>query len=290
MDGMASAHLLIFGLGYSGHAVARLALARGLAVSATSRSLTDPHRRDGIDLRPFLAPLPQDVTHVLATAAPDAAGDPVLAAHGAALRALPALRWAGYLSTTGVYGDRQGGWVDEATAVAPGNARSQRRVAAEQEWAALGTRVAVDLFRVAGIYGPGRSALDDVRAGRARRIVKPGHAFGRIHVEDIAGAVLAAIGQTPAPGVRVLHLADDVPAENAAVVAEAAALLGVPAPEAVPFETAWAGMSEMARSFWAENRKVRSARTQDVLGYRWRYPSYREGLRAIRDECFSSEE
>ena len=286
---MASPHLLIFGLGYSGRAVANLARRQGMAVSATSRSVTKPQERDGVAMRPFAAPLPRDVTHVLATAAPGAAGDPVLATHAAALRDLPGLRWAGYLSTTGVYGDRQGGWVDETTPVAPGNARSQSRVAAEQAWATLADRVAVDLFRVAGIYGPGRSALDDVRAGRARRVLQPGHAFGRIHVDDIAGAVLAAMGQALPPGVRVLHLADDVPAENADVVAEAASLLGLPAPEAVPFETAWAGMSDMARSFWAENRKVRSVRTQEMLGYRWRYPSYREGLRGIKEESSFSE-
>jgi nucleoside-diphosphate-sugar epimerase len=277
---MAETHLLIFGLGYSGTAVARLALARGVRVTGTSRSAVDGEVRDGVAVQPFAAALPADVTHVLATAAPGEAGDPVLATHGAGLRALRGLRWAGYLSTTGVYGDRGGGWVDEATEVSPGNARSVARVAAERAWAGLAGRVAVDLFRVAGIYGPGRSALDEVRAGRARRVVKPGHAFSRIHVADIAGAVMAAVGQDLPPGVRVLHLADDAPAANADVVAEAAALLGVAAPPEVAFEAA--AMSAMAQEFWAENRRVRSARTQEVLGYRWRYPSYREGLRGSK--------
>lgn len=276
-------HLLVFGLGYSGGAVARQALAAGLRVSATSRDPSRVMAPEGVAMVRFGAPLPDGVTHVLATAAPDEAGDPVLAAYGPALAGCASLRWAGYLSTTGVYGDRGGAWVDEATAVAPGQARSARRVAAEQAWAELAERVAVDLFRVAGIYGPGRSAFEDIRAGRARRVVKPGHAFGRIHVDDIAGAVLAAVAQDVPPGVRVLHLADDVPAESAAVIEEAARLLGADLPPAVAFEDAVAAMSPMARSFWAENRKVSSARTQEVLGYRWRYPSYREGLKGIKE-------
>lgn len=274
-------HLVIFGLGFSGAAVAREAVARGVRVTATSRDPAGVAAPEGVMVMRFGATLPEDATHVLATAPPDAAGEPVLRAYGDALAASRALRWAGYLSTTGVYGDRGGGWVDEATPVAPGQERSRRRVVAEGAWAGLAGAVAVDLFRVAGIYGPGRSALDEVRAGRARRVVKPGHAFGRVHVEDIAGAVVAAMMQGVPAGVRVLHLADDVPAETAEVTAEAARLLGVAAPPEVPFEEAVHGMSEMARSFWAENRRVSSARTQEMLGYRWRYPSYREGLRAI---------
>jgi nucleoside-diphosphate-sugar epimerase len=276
-------HLLVFGLGYSGSAVAQLAVAKGVRVSATSRDPSRVAAPQGVAMQHFGAKLPDGVTHVLATAAPDEAGDPVLATYGPALAACATLRWAGYLSTTGVYGDRGGGWVDETTPVAPGQARSARRVAAEQGWAGLAGSVAVDLFRVAGIYGPGRSAFEDIRAGRARRVAKPGHAFGRIHVDDIAGAVLAAVGQTLAPGVRVLHLADDVPAESAAVIEEAARLLGAPLPPTVAFDDALAGMSPMARSFWAENRKVSSARTQEMLAYRWRYPSYREGLKAIKE-------
>lgn len=282
-------HLLVFGLGYAGTAVAREALGRGVRVSATSR---EPGRRAasaGVEVVRFGAALPEGVTHVLATVAPGegapgGAGDPVLDVYAPALGGSSALRWAGYLSTTGVYGDRGGGWVDEATAVAPGSARAERRVAAEQGWAGLAERVGVDLFRVAGIYGPGRSAFDELRAGRARRVLKPGHAFGRIHRDDIAGAVLAAVMQDRAAGVRVLHLADDEPSESAAVIAEAARLLGVAVPAGVDFAEAVAGMSEMARSFWAENRKVASERTQELLGYRWRYPSFREGLRAILGE------
>jgi nucleoside-diphosphate-sugar epimerase len=137
----------------------------------------------------------------------------------------------------------------------------------------------VDVFRLAGIYGPGRCALDEVRAGRARRIEKPGHAFGRIHRDDIVAAVLAAVRQVRPPGVRILNLNDDEPAEPVRVIEEAARLLGVQPPPAVPF--AEAPMTPMGRSFWAESRRVASAKTQASLGLRWRFPTYREGLRAI---------
>ena len=153
----------------------------------------------------------------------------MLAAHAAAIRAAPALRWIGYLSTTGVYGDRGGAEVDEATPPAPGQPRSQRRLEAERQWAALAAGRALDIFRVGGIYGPGRSAFDDLRAGTARRTLQPGHLFGRIHRDDIALAVLAAMRQAPPPGLRVLHLVDDEPAESAVVVEAAARLLGVAA-------------------------------------------------------------
>ena len=255
---MVDTHLVIFGLGYCGIAVARAAAAAGIAVTATSRDPARAPQIDGVRLVRFAdagASLGQ-ATHVLATAPPPGDGgegdgvDPVLDAFGPTLAAAPLLRWAGYLSTTGVYGDRDGGWVDETTPPAPGQERSRRRLAAEQAWAALGSRIAVDLFRVAGIYGPGRSPLDDLRAGRARRIVKPGHAFGRIHRDDIAAAVLAAVRQQLAPGVRVLNLNDDEPAEAAVVVEEAARLLGVAPPPAVPFAEVAARMTPMGLSFW----------------------------------------
>ena len=274
--------LLIFGLGYSGLAIARAAAAAGWRVVATSRTPDRIAAIPGIDVVPFAPASLAGVTHLVATAAPDPDGDPVLHAHGAAIRIAADLRWAGYLSTTGVYGDRAGGWVDEATPVAPSSARGARRVAAEQQWAALGDRCAVDLFRLAGIYGPGRSAFDDLRAGTARRIDQPGHAFGRIHRDDIAGAVLAAMQQTLPAGVRVLNLNDDLPAASADVVAEAARLLAVPPPPLTRYSDA--AMSPMAQSFWSENRKVASARTQTLLGRNWRFPTYREGLAAILAE------
>lgn len=271
--------LLIFGLGYAGAAVARAAGAAGWPVVGTTRA-----GGDGALAFEDAAAALDDATHVLSSVPPDEAGDPVLRRYASALAAAPHLRWVGYLSSTVVYGDRGGGWVDEDTQPLPSQPRGARRVAAERAWAAFGDRRAVDLFRLAGIYGPGRSAFDDLRAGRARRMLKPGHQFGRIHRDDIAGAVLAAMRQAAAPGVRVLNLADDVPSESAAVVETAARLLGVAPPPPVRFEDALPAMSPMARSFWAENRKVASRKTQDALGYRWRYPSFREGLAAILAE------
>jgi nucleoside-diphosphate-sugar epimerase len=281
---MDSRHLLIFGLGYTGAEIARRAVEAGYAVTATSRAPGSVSAPPGVTLVAFAdaAPAIATATHVVSTAAPADGRDPVLATHGAALTAAPHLRWAGYLSTTGVYGDRGGGWVDEDTPPAPTGPRGTERVAAEAAWtAALAGRMPVDLFRVAGIYGPGRSALHDVLGGRARRVIKPGHAFGRIHRDDIARAVLAAAGQDRPAGALVLNLADDEPAEQAAVLEEAARLLGVTPPPAVPYDVAAAGMSDMGRSFWRENRKVASAKTQARLGLRWLYPTYREGLRAI---------
>lgn len=293
--------MLVLGLGYAGTAVAAAAVRAGLAVAGTRR---DPGRAAGAGeaVPPGVAvlrfaeagPAIEAATHLLVTAAPreaageaagEKAGDPVLAAHAGALARAKGLRWVGYLSTTGVYGDRQGGWVEETTPPAPAQERSRRRLAAEQAWwaALAGRGIALDIFRTAGIYGPGRSALDELRAGHARRVDKPGHLFSRIHRDDIAAAVLAAAqqggGGTDAP--RVLHLADDEPASSAAVHEAAARLLGLPVPPLVPFDTAWTGMSPMARSFWAENRRVASAATQAALGLRWRYPDYRAGLRAI---------
>ena len=277
--------LLIFGLGYSGAAIARAAKASGWEVTATSRDPSHTAPLPGTRLVAFDAAgdALAAATHLVATAPPGDQGDPVLGRYGSAIRTAPA-RWAGYLSTTGVYGDRAGGWVDEATPPAPGSDRSRRRLAAEEAWRAVCAGRSLDLFRLAGIYGPGRSALDDVRAGTARRIARPGHLFGRIHRDDIAGAVLAAMGRDPPPGVRVLNLSDSEPAANADVVAEAAKLLGAAPPPLVPYAEAERRMSAMARSFWAEDRRVRSEATQQALGLRWRYPTYREGLAATLAE------
>ncbi|QDJ09790.1 Nucleoside-diphosphate-sugar epimerases [Roseomonas mucosa] len=294
-----SPNLLILGLGYAGEAIAQAALARGLAVRGTHRRVPSGAEAGRVPAIPFdsAGPAIAAATHLLITIPPGEEGDPVLARHGEALRAgLEAgLRWVGYLSTTGVYGDRGGAWVDEATPPAPGQPRSRRRRQAELAWeAALAGRAWLDLFRTGGIYGPGRSALDEVRAGKARRVIRPGHAFGRIHRGDIARAVLAAMETCPAPAPggggplgtvpRVLHLVDDGPAEPALVAEEAARLLGLPPPPAIPFDEAWAGMSPMARSFWSEHRLVANARTKAALGLEWRYPSYREGLRQILAE------
>jgi len=281
-------HLLVFGMGYTGTAIAARAAGRGWQVTATSRDPATLRSPPGVALIPFMdaGPAVLTATHLVQTAAPGAEGDPALARFGGEVASAPDLRWAGYLSTTGVYGDHGGGWVDEDTPAQPGNNRGQRRVAAEDAWRAACTRCAVDVFRVAGIYGPGRSAFDDLRAGTARRVDKPGHLFGRIHRDDIAAAVVAAMAQDrptlgEGGGVRILNLADDEPAASADVTAEAARLLDIEPPPLVPFADALPGMSEMGRSFWLENRRVRSSKTQEALGLRWAYPTYREGLRAI---------
>ncbi|GGG19314.1 NAD(P)-dependent oxidoreductase [Caldovatus sediminis] len=292
MDG-APPHLLIFGLGYAGTAVARCAARRGWRVAGTAR---DPARRragapEGVQVVAFAeaAPALARATHLLVTAPPGEEGDPVIAAHRDAILAAPAIVWIGYVSTTGVYGDRKGGQVEEITPPAPTEDRSRRRLAAEEAWralaAAMAGRPALDLLRAGGIYGPGRSPFDALRAGTARRVIKPGHAFGRIHRDDLARAVLAAAARPPAPGrARVLHLVDDEPAEPATVIEEAARLLGVAPPPAVPFEEAVRAMSPMARGFWEEDRRVANARTKAALGIAWRHPTYREGLRAILAE------
>lgn len=271
-------NLLIFGFGYAGRAIAKAALQAGWYVSATTRggALPDP----GIALFPFdqAESAVKTATHIISTVAPGEAGDPVLAAYRDALTASSAL-WLGYLSTTGVYGDAGGAWVDEDTLPNPGSERTKRRIVAEHEWASLGKKLAI--FRLAGIYGPGRSMLDDLRACQARHVVKPDHLFGRIHRDDIARMVLAALSQN---AVGIFNGADDEPAAPACVLCEAASLLGVSLPPPVPFEQAVQNMSPMARSFWAENRRVSSQKTKETLGFSWRYPTYREGLAAILAE------
>ncbi len=278
--------MVVAGLGYSGAAIAREALAHGFAVTGTARDPAGARTPAGVAVTAFDAAggAIRAATHLVVTAAPAEAGDPVLAAHAAAVAAAPGLRWVGYLSTTGVYGDRAGAEVDEDATPAPGQPRSIRRLEAEEAWraAASSRGIALDVFRVGGIYGPGRSAIDELRAGTARRVAKPGHLFSRIHRDDIALAVVAA-ARAP-DGMRVLHLVDDEPAASAEVTAEAARLLGVTPPPEVPFEEARARMSPMALSFWSENRRVVNAVTKRRLGIAWRYPTYREGLRGILAE------
>lgn len=283
MGGMTQT-LTLIGLGYTGAALAALALRGGWRVVATARDPARLAAPPGVEVVPFAdgAAL-RAATHLVATAPPGPEGDPVWAAHSEALRAAP-LRWVGYISTTGVYGDRGGAWVDETTPPTPTQDRSRRRVAAEGQWAELAGRAAVDLFRTGGIYGPGRSPLDEMRAGTARRVVRPGHRFSRIHRDDIARALFAAASRPPAAGVRVLHLVDDEPCTSADVVLEAARLLGMTPPPEIPYAEAAPRMSEMGRSFWAESRLVSSARTRAALGIEWAYPSFREGLRAILAE------
>lgn len=280
-------HLFCFGLGYSALALARLVAAEGWAISGTCRST---ETAAGLHQLGFSAelfdrdhPLPADalreVTHVLVSAPPDDTADPVLARHADDIAALPGLSWLGYLSTTGVYGDRGGGWVDETAVLAPTGERGRRRVLAETDWLDLWRRrrTPVHIFRLAAIYGPGRSPFAALRAGAAKRIDKPGQVFSRIHVEDLA-LVLCASMARPRPGA-VYNVCDDDPAPPEAVVAYAAKLLGVKAPPLVALDQS--GLSAMARSFYDDNKRVRNALIKRELGVALRYPDYRAGLAAI---------
>ncbi|MDP6883089.1 MAG: SDR family oxidoreductase [Rhodospirillales bacterium] len=223
------------------------------------------------------------VTHILSSVPPGEHGDPVLAHHAGDIAACRGLRWVGYLSTTGVYGDTGGREVDEGAPLNPTSERGRRRVDAEAAWLGLHREqgLAVHVFRLAGIYGPGRSALDQVRAGRARRIDKPGQVFSRIHVDDI-GAVLRSSMRRPRPGA-VYNVCDDEAAPPADVIAFACRLLGVGAPPVIPYAEAEAEMSELARTFWRDNRRVANRRLTDELGVRLAHPDYRAGLKAILD-------
>jgi nucleoside-diphosphate-sugar epimerase len=277
-----SGHLVIAGLGFSGRAIALAAQEAGFRVTATARDPDAKRALPGVTLVPFAAagPAIAAATHLIVTAAPTETGDPVLTQHHAALDAATTLRWIGYCSTTGVYGDHGGGTVDETTPPAPGTDRTRRRVAAEAAWSRWSDRCAVDILRLAGIYGPGRSVLDDLRDGTARRIDKPDHKFSRIHVDDIAHGTLAAI-RTAATGSRILNFSDDEPAPSATVIAYAATLLGIAPPPPIAFDEARQTMSPMALSFWSENRVVLNRMTKASLGLSWLYPTYREGLAAI---------
>lgn len=234
----------------------------------------------GTDLAPALS----RATHLLSSVAPDAEGDPVLrAAEDQIAEAAPHLAWVGYLSTTGVYGDHQGGWVDETTPLTPSTERGRARVMAEAGWQALAARSGLPLhiFRLAGIYGPGRGPFEKVRDGTARRIIKPGQVFSRTHVEDIAQVLAASIAR-PNPGA-VYNVCDDDPAPPEDVIGHAAALLGLPEPQAVPYDLA--DLSPMARSFYAESKRVRNDRIKDELGVRLLFPTYREGLAALLEDA-----
>jgi hypothetical protein len=283
-------YLFCFGFGYTVHVLARRLAAEGRIVGGTCRTADKASalRAAGFPVEVFDRdhPVPRGaldgVTRLLVSVPPDAAGDPVLAIHGDDIAGIEGLRWLGYLSTTGVYGDRGGGWVDETAEPSPSGERGRRRVAAEAGWLDLwhSRGVPVHIFRLAGIYGPGRSPLEALRAGTAKRIDKPGQVFSRIHVEDLARVLAASISR-PRPG-GVYNVCDDDPAAPEGVVAHAAALLGVPAPPLVPFEAA--GLSPMARSFYDDNKRVSNRLIKSELGVTLRYPDYRTGLAAILGE------
>ena len=270
--------LLSLGHGYTSDVLARRLIAQGWSVIGTTRNRDRAVEMAAAGVEPMLWPGDLDpalarATHILAAAAPDAAGDPFLTA--APQIAQSRAVWVGYLSTTGVYGDHEGGWVDETTPLTPGSTRGALRVLAEKQWQATG--LPVHIFRLAGIYGPGRGPFEKVRDGSARRIIKQGQVFSRTHVEDIAQVLAASIAR-PDPGAAY-NVCDDDPAPPEDVLSHAAHLLGLPEPPAVAFEEA--DLSPMARSFYSESKRVKNDRIKDDLGVRLLYPSYREGLQAL---------
>ena len=280
--------LLIFGCGYSAQAFVRR-LGQRWQVTGTTR---DPGKKahleaQGIDVQLWpgedLRPALQEATHLLLSIAPDTDGDPVVAAYGDAVaKAAPHLRWVGYLSTTGVYGDHDGGWIDETTPLEPTTRRGKARLVAERQWQAIAeaSGLPLHIFRLAGIYGPGRGPFEKVRNGTARRIIKENQYFSRIHVDDIA-SVLAASVARPDPGA-IYNIADDDPSPPEDVLSEAARLLDLPEPPEVRFEEA--EMTPMARSFYAESKRVRNDRIKRDLGVTLRYPDYHTGLRALLED------
>lgn len=273
--------LLIIGYGYTARALARRLLAEGWAILGTTRSRENfaSIASDGVtpllwpgDVSPELA----EATHLLISAGPSEAGDPFLAETGSNLAKIaPNVIWAGYLSTTGVYGDHAGGWVSEDTPLTPSTKRGKLRVNAEAAWSDTG--LPLHIFRLAGIYGPGRGPFSKVQSGQARSIIKQGQVFSRTHVDDIAQVLAASIAQ-PNPGAAY-NVCDDDPAPPQDVLAYAADLLGVAPPPAIPFEDA--DLSPMARSFYSENKRVANDKIKRELGVKLLYPSYRDGLQAL---------
>jgi nucleoside-diphosphate-sugar epimerase len=284
--------LLIFGLGYSASRFVARQRQHFATVTATVRELVEGRAGDiriilfdGRRGSPALDDAVRRATHILVSVPPDDGGDPVLRHFSARIDAAPHLEWIGYLSTVGVYGDFDGAWVDEDTPIRPVAPRNRRRAAVETEWIGLAARraIPVQVFRLSGIYGPGQNAVEAMKDGSARRIVKPGQVFNRIHVDDIAGAVLAGIGR-PVVGPLV-NVTDDEPAPPQDVVSYAAELLALPPPPEIAFDEA--PLSPMGRSFYAENKRVSNRRMRLDLGYNLQFPTYREGLRAILEQSKS---
>lgn len=279
---MSEKQIFIFGAGYSGKAFAgaNKEKARIFGTTRTPEKVESlkqagiaPLLFDGA-LTPEVGEALENTTHLIVSVAPEEAGDPVLNAARLAITAMPALRWIGYLSTVGVYGDYGGGWVDETAACRPMSKRSVMRVDAEQDWLELGREIGkpVAILRLSGIYGPGRNALVNLENGTARRLVKPGQVFNRIHCDDIAGALWHLVdGNTGG----IFNVTDDEPAPPQDVVSYAASLMGVEPPPEIPFETAQ--LSPMARSFYGENKRVANTAIK-AAGYRFRFPDYRQAF------------
>lgn len=283
--------IFCFGLGYTAGALADRLRRDGWRIAGTRRGpgseiISDPSGPDLYQFdrgRPLLDPAGAlaGTTHLLSSVPPDPDGDAVLDHHASDIAALDSLQWVGYLSTTGVYGDRGGGEVNEESRRAATSQRGQRRIAAEDRWLALwrDRGVPVHLYRLAGIYGPGRNALETVRQGRARRIHKPGQVFGRIHLDDIVSTLLASMDR-PNPGAAY-NLSDDEPAPPDVVIAYACDLLGVEPPPRQDFEAVKETLSPMARSFYSESKRVANRRIKAELGVQLKWPTYREGLRGL---------
>lgn len=281
--------LFCFGLGYSARALSPRLAAEGWAISGTATTTDNAEalKRDGYEAfvfdgrshDPAIAEALRKSTHVLLSIPPDADGDPASRVYGPDIASSPSISWIGYFSSVSVYGDSKGEWVDEKTTPEPVTERGMRRLAAENAWIDLGraSGKAIVILRLPGIYGPGRSAIDQLRAGKARRIFKLGQVTNRIHVEDIATATEASL-ELPA-GVHVFNVTDDLPAPPQDVIAYGAELLGVPCPPAT--DPTDASLSPMARSFYAESKKVSNVRMKDELGVKLAYPTYVEGLKAI---------
>ncbi|WP_158965156.1 SDR family oxidoreductase [Chachezhania sediminis] len=282
--------LLSFGHGYSAKALSRRLIADGWTVHGTTRTVEKAEAIRATGVIPHLFPEAaglegvmaalESATHILMSAAPNDDGDPVLGAIGDHIaRKAPQLEWAGYLSTTGVYGDHDGDWVSEDAPLTPSTRRGRMRVAAEAQWQAI-PDLPIHVFRLAGIYGPGRGPFEKVRNGTARRVIKPNQVFSRIHVEDIAQVLLASIAR-PNPGAAY-NVCDNDPAPPQDVLTYAAELLGMPPPPKVDFDTA--DMSPMARSFYSDSKRVRNDRIRDELGVELLYPDYRTGLAKVLAE------
>jgi nucleoside-diphosphate-sugar epimerase len=282
--------LLIFGFGYTGKALARRLQAEGWSVAATARKPEDRQAVEALGVQPIDPADPEALTQatstaqaILVTAPPGERGCPGLEALAPAIAASGAFPdWIGYLSTTGVYGDRAGRWVSETSALNAQSVEGARRVAAERDWLQMGRGMGltVTVFRLPGIYGPGRSPFDRLREGTARRLVKPGHVFSRIHVEDLAAGLAASIARPRPAGIY--NLCDDEPASAADVTAYAAGVLGMEPPPEEPFDPL--ALSPAAQRFYAECKRVSNARAKAELGWRPAYPTYREGLQAILEQ------
>ncbi|MCR9214151.1 MAG: SDR family oxidoreductase [Proteobacteria bacterium] len=277
--------LFCFGLGFTARQIAHDF--PEMKIMGTGRNPEREASNDSLALFPFRRDCPvqdfgdiaKEVTHVLLSIPPDEIGDPIHDVMAEQICALPKLKWVGYLSTTGVYGDHQGAWIDEQTAVTPSGPRGTRRANAEADWFTLfQTRdLPVHIFRLPGIYGPGRNQLVSLKSGKARRIDKPGQIFSRIHVADLA-AILVASMEKPKPG-EIYNIADDLPAPPQEVVTYAAELLNVTPPPLQDFETA--DLSPMARSFYADSKRVKNEKIKSELGISLKYPTYKEGLAAL---------